>query len=107
MGFVLRYLTELRKKMCGLKQERGICVVFTLCVLFMMMVTGDQVFTPCVYVCVYDQVFTLCVYDQMFTLCMTRCSHCVYDDDDHRRPGGTLHRAELPEAGDRRGLSPS
>ena len=52
MGFVPRYLTELRKKMCGLKQERGICAVFTLCVLFMMMVTGDRVFTLCVCVCV-------------------------------------------------------
>ena len=47
--------------------------VFTLCVLFMMMVTGDQVFTTCVY----DQVFTLCVLvmmmvtgDQVFTLCV-------------------------------------
>ena len=65
MGFVLRYLTELRKKMCGLKQERGICALFTLCVLFMMMVTGDRVFTLCVCVCV-----CVCVYDQVFTLCV-------------------------------------
>ena len=71
MGFVLRYLTELRKKMCGLKQERGICVVFTLCVLFMMMVTGDQVFTPCVCMCVCMTRCSHCV-------CMTRCSHCVW-----------------------------
>ena len=80
MGFVPRYLTELRKKMCGLKQERGICAVFTLCVLFMMMVTGDRVFTLCVCVCVYDQVFTLCVLfmmmvtgEQVFTLCVCVC----------------------------------
>ena len=51
MGFVLRYLTELRKKMCGLKQERSICAMFTLCVLFMMIVTGDWVFALCVCVC--------------------------------------------------------
>ena len=45
-----------------------VCVydqVFTLCVLFMMMVTGDRVFTLSVCVCV-----CVCV-------CMTRCSQCV------------------------------